>query len=209
MKIQTFTGIVIAGLVATSLLTREGFMETEEPKAPKPIPEQTETATFAAGCFWCTEAVLEGLDGVVSATSGYIGGQTENPSYKEICTGQSGHAEATQVVFDPTVIKYETLLDMFWRMHDPTTLNRQGADVGTQYRSGIFYHSEEQRLAAEASKSALDQSGTWKNPVVTEITAATTFYPAETEHQDLYRSNKNYGYCRMVITPKMKKLGLE
>lgn len=209
MKMKPVLGIVIAGVVATALLTREGYMETEEPKAPKSIPEHTETATFAAGCFWCTEAVFERLDGVVSATSGYIGGQTDNPTYKQICTGQTGHAEATQVVFDPAVITFDTLLDMFWQMHDPTTLNRQGADAGTQYRSGVFYHSDEQRLAAEASKKALGESGTWKNPVVTEITSATTFYPAELEHQDFYQSNKNYGYCRMVITPKMKKLGLE
>ena len=165
-----------------------------------------ETASFGAGCFWCVEAVFENLEGVQSVASGYMGGHVENPAYEAVCTGNTGHAEIVQITFDPEVIKYKTLLDWLWRSHDPTTLNRQGADRGTQYRSAIFYHSDEQRLVAEASKAEAQKY--FDDPIVTEITVASTFYPAEDYHQDYYRLNKAAPYCQMVIRPKLKKLGL-
>lgn len=166
-----------------------------------------ETATFGAGCFWCVEAVFAMLDGVAAVESGYMGGQTKDPDYRSICTGQTGHAEVVRIDFDPEIISYEALLDWFWRSHDPTTLNRQGADVGTQYRSVVFYHSEAQRESAEASKNAAQPS--FKNPIVTEITPAETFYPAEDYHQDYYQANRAAPYCQFVIRPKLKKLELE
>ena len=166
-----------------------------------------EIASFGAGCFWCVEAVFETLDGVQAVESGYMGGQIEDPTYREICTGTTGHAEITQIAFDPSVISYETLLSWLWRSHDPTTLNRQGADTGTQYRSAIFYHNEAQREAAEASKAAAQQD--FDRPIVTEITEASKFYVAEEYHQDYYRLNKSAPYCQMVITPKLRKLDLE
>ena len=150
----------------------------------------TATATLANGCFWCTEAIFEELNGVISATSGYTGGQTTNPTYKEICTGQTGHAEALQIVYDPAKISFDELLEVFWETHDPTTLNRQGADVGTQYRSGVFYHSAEQKEKAENYKAALNKSGAFDKPIVTEITAFTKFYPAEDYHQQYFENNE-------------------
>ncbi|HEY6062062.1 MAG TPA: peptide-methionine (S)-S-oxide reductase MsrA, partial [Chitinophagaceae bacterium] len=151
----------------------------------------TDTATFANGCFWCTEAIFEELNGVISATSGYTGGITENPTYKQVCTGQTGHAECLQIVYDPAKISFDELLAVFWETHDPTTLNQQGADVGTQYRSGIFYHNEEQKAKAEKYKEALDKSGAYDRPVVTEITPFTVFYPAEDYHQQYFENNEN------------------
>ena len=169
----------------------------------------TEQATFGAGCFWCTEAVYQAMDGVQSVRSGYMGGTTENPSYRDICTGRTGHAEVVHIVFNPAVLPYQDLLDLFWTMHDPTTLNRQGADKGTQYRSVIFYHSDEQKAAAETAKKATDEAGKFADPVVTEIAPASTFYPAEDYHQDYYANNRSAPYCAYNITPKLKKLGLE
>jgi peptide-methionine (S)-S-oxide reductase len=167
---------------------------------------KTETATFANGCFWCTEAIFEQLDGVLSATSGYTGGQTKNPTYKEVCTGNTGHAECLQIVYDPAKISFDELLEVFWETHDPTTLNRQGGDVGTQYRSGIFYHSEEQKQKAEKYKAELDKSGAFDNPIVTEITAFSKFYPAENYHQEYFENNENNNpYCKVVIRPKVDK----
>jgi peptide-methionine (S)-S-oxide reductase len=177
--------------------------------AAQPTPAKQEVATFGAGCFWCVEAVLERLSGVIDVTSGYTGGTVTNPTYKQVCSGDTGHAEVVQVTFDPSVITYDELLDWFWRLHDPTTLNRQGADEGTQYRSAIFYHSEAQRERAEKSKQARDKSGQYLSPIVTEITAAPTFYPAEEGHQDYFRLNSRAGYCRMVIAPKLEKLGID
>lgn len=168
-----------------------------------------EIGTFGAGCFWCVEAVLEQLGGVADVTSGYMGGSVANPTYQQICTGKTGHAEVVQVTFDPEVITYQKLLDYFWKVHDPTTLNRQGYDVGTQYRSAIFYHSAEQRELAEASKRAADASGSFDAPIVTEVTEASRFYSAEDYHQDYYRANREQAYCRAVIVPKLDKLGLE
>lgn len=168
-----------------------------------------EIATFGAGCFWCVEAVLEQLGGVLDVTSGYMGGSVDNPTYQQVCEGTTGHAEVVQVTFDPGAITYQKLLEYFWKLHDPTTLNRQGNDFGTQYRSAIFYHSEEQRIAAEESKRAVDASEASGDPIVTEITGASRFYPAEDDHQDYYRANRQQPYCRAVIVPKLDKLGLE
>jgi peptide-methionine (S)-S-oxide reductase len=164
-------------------------------------------ATFGAGCFWCVEAVFEQLDGVRDVESGYMGGQVDNPSYREVCMGTTGHAEVTRVLYDADVISFEELLEWLWRSHDPTTLNRQGADSGTQYRSVIFYHDETQRTVAEASKDAAQEH--FDDPIVTEITEASTFYPAEDYHQDYFRQNASAPYCQMVIRPKLHKLNLE
>lgn len=170
---------------------------------------ELQTITLGAGCFWCVEAVFQRIEGVESAVSGYMGGAVENPSYKAVCTGQTGHAEVVKVSFDPKVVDLQRILEVFWVAHDPTTLNRQGADVGTQYRSAIFYENEAQRETAIASKEKAEKSGKFRSPIVTEITAADTFYPAEDYHQEYYELNKSYPYCQAVITPKLKKLGLE
>ncbi len=167
---------------------------------------KTETATFGGGCFWCTEAVYQELDGVLKVESGYAGGQVVRPSYQQVCSGTTGHAEVIQITFDPDVISFEELLDVFWVTHDPTTLNRQGADVGPQYRSAIFYHSDEQKAAAEKSRLAADAAGLWPNPIVTEVSPLTNYYPAEDYHQNYYRNNEYQPYCQFVIAPKMKKL---
>ncbi|TDI88148.1 MAG: peptide-methionine (S)-S-oxide reductase [Caldithrix sp.] len=164
------------------------------------------TTTLGAGCFWCIEAVFQNLKGVQSVASGYTGGQIENPTYEEISTGTTGHAEVAQIKFDPEMISFEDLLYVFWRTHDPTTLNRQGADVGTQYRSAIFFDSEEQKEIAEKSKAKTDASDLWPEPIVTEISQLDKFYKAEEYHQDYYKLNSNQPYCRLVIDPKIRKL---
>jgi peptide-methionine (S)-S-oxide reductase len=164
-----------------------------------------EKATFGSGCFWCTEAIFENLNGVTSVVSGYAGGHVDNPTYEEVCTGTTGHAEVTQITYDPSVISYDKLLEVFWKTHDPTTLNRQGNDVGPQYRSVIFYHNEEQKALAEKYKDELNKSGAWDNPIVTEITAYTNYYLAEKYHQNYYENNPNQGYCAFVIAPKLEK----
>lgn len=170
------------------------------------IIQRVETATLANGCFWCTEAVFQRLRGVESVESGYSGGQVENPTYDEVCDGTSGHAESLQIVFDPQVISFEKLLEIFFATHDPTTKNRQGNDVGPQYRSAIFYHSEEQKKEALGKIKELDKSGKFQNSIVTEVVPFTKFYPAENYHQDFYNKNREYGYCRVIIDPKIKKL---
>jgi peptide-methionine (S)-S-oxide reductase len=165
-----------------------------------------DTATFANGCFWCTEAIFEELEGVISATSGYTGGTVVNPTYKQVCTGQTGHAECLQIVYDPKKISFDELLEVFWETHDPTTLNQQGADIGTQYRSGVFYHNEEQKQKAEKYKAELDKSGAFDKPIVTEITPFAKFYPAEDYHQQYFENNENANpYCKIVIRPKVDK----
>ncbi|WP_460976982.1 peptide-methionine (S)-S-oxide reductase MsrA [Spirosoma knui] len=164
-----------------------------------------EKATFGTGCFWCTEALYESLDGVLDAVSGYEGGQKPNPTYKEVCTGTTGHAECVEVTYDPSKITYQELLEAFFRSHDPTTLNRQGADVGTQYRSVIFYHTDEQKQLAETAKAELNKAGAYANPIVTEISPATTFYEAEAYHQSYFANNPEQGYCAFVIAPKLDK----
>lgn len=168
--------------------------------------EKTDTATFGTGCFWCTEAIFEQLSGVVKVTSGYTGGTKDNPTYEEVCSGATGHAEAVQLVYEPSKISYDELLEVFFQVHDPTSLNRQGADVGTQYRSAIFYHTPEQKQKAEYYKTEVDKSGSYDKPIVTEIAAATKFYPAEDYHQEYYQNNKNTNpYCSIVIRPKLEK----
>jgi len=170
------------------------------------ITDKVDTATFGTGCFWCTEAIFEQLNGVLKVTSGYSGGQVKNPTYKEVCTGETGHAECVQVVYEPDKISFDELLEVFWQVHDPTTLNRQGADEGTQYRSAIFYRNEEQKEKSEKYKAELDKSGAFNKPIVTEITAFDTFYPAEDYHQEYYQNNKNANpYCSIVIRPKLDK----
>jgi peptide-methionine (S)-S-oxide reductase len=165
-----------------------------------------ELATFSGGCFWCTEAIFKRLKGVKSVKPGYAGGTVENPTYEQVCAGETGHAESIQIEFDPEKIPYEKLLDIFWHTHDPTTLNRQGSDVGTQYRSVIFYHNEKQKQAAEKSKEELEKEGVNKNPVVTEIVPYTNFYEAEDYHKNYFDRNKNATYCNAVISPKISKL---
>jgi peptide-methionine (S)-S-oxide reductase len=167
---------------------------------------QLETATLASGCFWCTEAIFNRLKGVTSVVSGYAASKVADPSYEAVCTGRTGAAEAVQVTFDPSVISYDKLLEIFWHVHDPTTLNRQGNDVGTQYRSAVFYHNDEQKRIALATKEAIDKSGTYKKPVVTEIAPFTNFYPAEAYHKEYYERNRYQPYCMAVIDPKVRKL---
>ena len=165
----------------------------------------TEIATFGAGCFWCVEAVFQELKGVIKVESGYMGGTNPNPTYKEVCTGTTGHAEVTRITFDPAVISYEELLEVLWTTHDPTTLNRQGADAGTQYRSAIFYENDEQKIKAEKSKAEVAPT-IWDQTIVTQIVPAETFYKAEDYHQEYYANNPNAGYCRMMISPKVEKV---
>ncbi len=167
--------------------------------------KKSDTATFGSGCFWCTEAIFEKLKGVESVVSGYSGGKTDNPTYKEVCSGETGHAEVTQITYDPSIISFTELLEVFWKTHDPTTLNRQGNDVGTQYRSVIFYHNEEQKKLAEEYKKKLEEAKIYANPIVTEITKFEKFYPAENYHQDYYEQNKSQPYCSFVIKPKVEK----
>jgi peptide-methionine (S)-S-oxide reductase len=165
----------------------------------------SDTATFGAGCFWCVEAVFLELKGVAHVASGYMGGQRGNPTYEQVCSGATGHAEVIQLVYDPQVISYPELLEVFWSVHDPTTPNRQGADVGTQYRSVVFYHSDTQKELALEYKKKLDESGAFPAPIVTEISAATVFYKAEAYHQNYYNTNGNQPYCSVVIRPKVEK----
>jgi len=168
--------------------------------------KKSEKATFGAGCFWCVEAVFQRLDGVKEVVPGYSGGTKVNPTYNEVCTGSTGHAEVAQITFDPATISFDELLNMFWLSHDPTTKNRQGNDVGTQYRSAVFYHNEEQRSAAEKSKEKLDNTKIFSDQIVTEITALDKFWPAEDYHNDYYKKNPNQPYCRFIIKPKLDKL---
>lgn len=200
-------GATLVFFVTNQNIHSEETMEDKKAATLPAVPEGFQTATFAAGCYWCVEAVYQRLDGIHSVTSGFIGGHVANPTYEAVCAETTGHAEAVQVVFDPKKISYEKLLDWFWRLHDPTTLNRQGGDVGTQYRSGIYYHSDEQKKQATASRNKAQES--FARPIVTEITKASTFYTAKVSHQDYYRivGNKN-PYCRAVIAPKLEKLKL-
>jgi len=185
-------------------------MKMEDEKAPAElpdVPEGAEVITLGSGCFWCIEAAMTQLEGIHSATSGYMGGALEDPTYADICTGATGHAEVVRVAFDPRKIPFERVLAWFWDLHDPTQLNRQGNDVGTQYRSAIFYENDGQRDTAEASKKAAQEN--FDRPIVTEITGASLFYPAEKYHQAYYMRNKTAGYCQYVIEPKLKKLQLD
>lgn len=164
-----------------------------------------ETTTLGGGCFWCLEAVYDQLKGVQAVESGYAGGHVQNPSYKAVCTGTTGHAEVVQVEFDNDVITFQDILNVFFTIHDPTTLNRQGNDIGTQYRSAIFYHSDEQKRIAEETISALNDDGPWSDPIVTEVVPVANYFPAEDYHQEYFENNPNQGYCRVVIAPKVAK----
>ena len=164
-----------------------------------------EVATLAGGCFWCIEAVFREVDGVEQVVSGYTGGSTPNPIYQQVCNGQTGHAEAVRVSFDPSKISYREILEIFFSVHDPTTLNRQGADIGTQYRSAVFYHNEQQRAIAEELIEELNEAKLWKNPIVTQVVPVNTFYPAEEYHQEYFSRHPEQGYCQMVISPKVSK----
>ena len=168
--------------------------------------KQLQTATLANGCFWCTEAVFQQLEGVEKVTSGYSGGNVKNPTYEEVCKGNTGHAECLKIEYDPSKISFDELLEVFWETHDPTTLNRQGNDIGPQYRSVVFYQNEEQKNKAEKYKAELDKSGAFDKPIVTAIEPFTVFYPAENYHKDYYQNNKTQPYCYYVIRPKLEKL---
>ena len=191
----------VANLLAFALTTSSAMSQTDSTDASS---EQLATATFGGGCFWCTEAVMEATRGVHSAVSGYSGGGPL-PTYETVCSGVTGHAEVVQVVYDPTEVTYAQLLEVFFRTHDPTTLNRQGADSGTQYRSVIFYHDAKQERIAKEVKEAIDASNAYSTPIVTEISPLTKFYAAEAHHQDYFAKNPGQGYCRAVIAPKMDK----
>lgn len=179
-----------------------GFTMTNNSDAD---PVKTEAATFGAGCFWCVEAIYQRVNGVVAVESGYAGGDVDNPTYEQVVSGKTGHAEVARVTFDPEKISYEELLEVFWHTHDPTTLNRQGADVGTQYRSAIFYHNEEQKEIAEKSMKKTDESDLWSDPIVTEITPLSKYSVAEDYHQNYFNNNPNAGYCSIVVAPKVQK----
>jgi peptide-methionine (S)-S-oxide reductase len=191
----------------TSCAQKKTDYAENKPKPSEAIKNTTnmDTATFGAGCFWCVEAQFQLLDGVESVTSGFSGGTVKNPAYREVCNGTTGHAEVCQVVYDTTKISYDELLAAFWQTHDPTQLNRQGNDIGTQYRSVIYYHNEKQKELAEKYKKELNASGAWDKPVVTEISPFTVFYKAEDYHQDYYSGNGDQPYCQYVIQPKVEK----
>ena len=206
MKLLALAVLSILPLLA-SCEPKKSAMPAQAAKTPE-IPAGAETATLGAGCYWCIEAAYRQLDGVYSATSGFMGGSVKNPTYDDVCGGDTGHAEVVQVVFDPKKITYEKILAWFWDLHDPTTLNRQGNDTGTQYRSVIFHHSTAQKQTAEASKAAAAKN--FKDTIVTEIAKASEFYPAPAGHQNYYFENKSMNpYCRFVIEPKLKKLKLD
>lgn len=194
--------VALCSAFATSL-----YSESLSTKPDPMTNNQTkvDTATFGAGCFWCVEAVFQRVSGVTSVVSGYTGGHTKYPTYQDVTTGSTGHAEVAQITFDPSIVTFSELLDIFWMTHDPTTLNRQGNDVGTQYRSAIFYHNDMQKAEAERSKKLADASGEWKESIVTEISPLDKFYVAEDYHQNYYNLNKYQPYCQFVINPKLEK----
>ena len=194
-------------LMSFILLSCNGQETKTQPIKPKKMENKNlEYATIAGGCFWCVEACFDMMKGVESVTSGYSGGHKDNPTYEEVCTGETGHAEAIQITFNPNEVAYEDLLEVFFGTHDPTTLNRQGADVGTQYRSEIFYHSEAQKTKAENYIQLLEKEKLYDKKIVTKVSSATVFYPAEDYHQNYYNQNSSQGYCQMVIAPKLEKL---
>lgn len=205
---------VLVAFVLITVFNRQEFTMPEnfpvldsEEIGPEPAPPgEIEVATFGSGCFWCTEAVFLQMEGVKKVESGYSGGFVKNPTYQQVCSGRTGHAEVVQVTFDPKVISYAELLEVFWRSHDPTTKDRQGNDTGPQYRSVIFYHSERQKQLAERYKAKIDAAAVFRSPVVTEISPYTEFFVAELDHQNFYANNPNQGYCRVMIGPKLDKL---
>ena len=197
---------ILIMVISTLLVPLSRGVAQSDTKTQDMENNKLETATLAAGCFWCVEAVFQNLEGVEKVTSGYSGGHVPKPSYKEVTRGNTGHAEAVQIRFDPDKIAYKQLLEVFWKTHDPTTLNRQGPDIGPQYRSVIFYHNQRQKEIAGKSKQKMDQSGYFDDPIVTAIKPYENFYVAEDYHQDFYRDNPNQPYCRFNIDPKMEKL---
>jgi len=203
MKITSIYLALLAALSACAQ-TNNNPKKIDLP-AMNPTSDSVEIATFGAGCFWCVEAVYQNVNGVLKVESGYAGGQIKNPSYKEVCTGRTGHAEVCQITFDPRVVSYNQLLEVFFGTHDPTTLNRQGGDVGTQYRSSIMYHSDAQKASAELAIQAANASGNWSDPVVTEVVAIDTFYRAEDYHMDYFNLHGEQPYCQMVVRPKVEK----
>lgn len=203
---KLFKNIALIGLFSITLAYIScGSSSKPTVSIKKMNTSKMDTITFGAGCFWCVEAVYQQLKGVQSVTSGYMGGKMKNPTYREVCSGLTGHAEVCQITYDPKIISFQTLLEVFWQTHDPTTLNRQGADVGTQYRSAVFTHSNEQLSQAELWKTNLNAKHVFPNPIVTQIENASTFYPAEDYHQDYYNLNGSEPYCQIVIKPKMDK----
>jgi peptide-methionine (S)-S-oxide reductase len=208
MHIKTGTAslAIAAALAAGWLFAGDSSNDT---KKEQPMPERTERAILAGGCFWCIEAAYDQVPGVLRADSGYIGGHVDNPTYEQVCSGNTGHAEAVEIEYDPARVSFAQLLDLFWKIHDPTQLNRQGNDVGTQYRSAIFHVNEAQRAEAEAAITALANAGAFSDPIVTQVVPATTFYKAEDYHQEYYVRNPGQGYCQFVIRPKLKKAGLK
>jgi len=199
---KTILSLLLMGSLSLS-------MNTATAQTTDQNEENMEQATFGAGCFWCVEAIFHQVKGVESVEAGYAGGHVKNPTYREVCSGKTGHAEVARIVFDPDVVSYKELLEVFWHTHNPTTKNRQGADVGTQYRSVIFYHDEKQKKIAEQSLKKTDASGLWDDPIVTEIEPLENFYKAEDYHQNYYQNNPNQGYCSIVIAPKLKKFKKE
>lgn len=195
--------IPLLGILGCSSIADEPKSETQVQTTNK--ADEMETITFGAGCFWCVEAVFQRMKGVEKVVSGYMGGEVPSPTYKMICTGRTGHAEVCQITYDPEKVEFPELLEVFWKTHDPTTLNRQGADVGTQYRSAIFFHNDEQKRVAEEYKIKLDKSGAFGAPIVTEITPASEFYGAEDYHQNYFNLNPRQGYCQMIVGPKVEK----
>ena len=206
--IMLYSGIASLFTLLTlfSCAQKETSIKTSIMASQNIDPQNLDTTTFGTGCFWCTEAIFQQLEGVVKVTSGYSGGHVENPTYEQVCSKTTGHAECLNIVYDKSKITFDELLEIFWQTHDPTTLNRQGNDVGPQYRSAIFYHTPEQKEKSEKYRTELDKSGAWDNPIVTEISAVKNFYPAEDYHQNYYKNNGGQPYCYYVIRPKVDKL---
>lgn len=209
--LKPFLAVAVSFITFSSCAQKDNSSKSKQETKPMTdtakttTPSGTATATFGTGCFWCTEAVFQQLNGVVKVTSGYSGGHVANPTYEEVCSKTTGHAECLNIVYDTSIISFDELLEVFWQVHDPTTLNRQGADVGTQYRSVIFYRTEEEKSKAEKYKAELDKSGAFDKPIVTTLEKFDVFYPAEDYHQNYYLNNPSQGYCQFVIRPKVEK----
>lgn len=197
--------LLLISLASCKAETSQTHILTEDMSIKPEFTDTTAVATFGAGCFWCVEAIFQDLNGVYSVESGYMGGEKKDPTYKEVCTGTTGHAEVCRIVYDPRLLTFKDLLEVFWQTHDPTTLNRQGNDVGTQYRSAIFYYSDDQKKESEFYKSELDKSGAFSDPIVTTLEPVDTFYPAEDYHQNYFNQNGDQPYCSFVIKPKVEK----
>ncbi len=205
MKSEFRNRVVLALGLVFAMAWGPAIVAAQDESTTKPTEQKSMKATFGGGCFWCVEAIFENLKGVESVDSGYSGGDMPDPTYKDVCSGETGHAEVVQITYNPDVVTYEKLLEVFFKTHDPTTLNSQGADHGTQYRSAVFFHDDEQKETAERIKNSLNESGAYDKPIVTEIVSATKFYPAEEDHQDYFRNNPNAGYCQFAIRPKLDK----